>query len=125
LDGSAPTEYGAENAVASAALGAGVHFIAVFLIGEDDSEELCCREEGGVVVGNNALPKVTKDQVTQSDSFCFAGRGSEGVLAGAHGIKESPDDQVSGVVVLVGAEATAMGELEQPTEEAGSDGFLA
>jgi hypothetical protein len=74
---------------------------------------------------DHLLPKVSKNQVSKCDAFGPASGWCERVFAGPHGEEESANDYVCRVVVLVGAELPAMRELEQTSEELGSDGFLA
>jgi hypothetical protein len=76
-------------------------------------------------VGDDAFADVAKEQASERHTFGLAGGWGEGVLTRTHGKKESADDNVGFMVVLVGTDDAAMGELEQPTEEARGDGFLA
>ena len=124
LDGAAPTEDGAKNAVAGAPLGAGVHLIAVLLIFKNDSDELRVNEEGRVRVVDDSLPYVAKNQVSHGDALGFAEGWCERVFTRPHGKKEGANNEVGSVVIFVGTNTAMVRELEKPPQETGSDSLL-
>jgi hypothetical protein len=116
LDGSSPAEDGAEDAIAGPSLGACIHFISVLLVSEDDGEEFGFRQKGRIGVWDDVLLGVSEDEAAECDSLGSPRDGSERVLARAHREEDGSDDNVGGVVILVGSEAPIVGELEEPAE---------
>jgi hypothetical protein len=124
LDGSSPAQDRAKDAIAGASLCTSVHFVAVLLILEDNGEELRASKEGRIGMRDNLFAAVTENEVSESDSFRSAGSRGECILAGSHGEKEGSDDDVRGVIILVGAGLPAVRKLKEATKQSGSDGLL-
>jgi hypothetical protein len=76
LDGTAPAEDGAKDAVAGPSLGPGIHLGSVFLIREDDGDELRADEEGRIGLVDDLLSQVSENKAAEGDTLRSAWRRS-------------------------------------------------
>ncbi len=75
-------------------------------------------------MGEYGLAEVPENEVSQGDKLGSAGRGREGVLTGPHREEKGSDDNVGGMIVLVGPDLAAVGKLEEAAEQSWGNGLL-
>jgi hypothetical protein len=76
------------------------------LVSEDNGDELRFGEKGGIGMENEFLSCVPEDKVAKGYALRSSLGGGERIFARPHREKESADDDVSSVVVLVGPDFT-------------------
>ncbi len=124
LNCASPAQYRAKDSIAGPSLGAGVHLLSVLLVCKDNGDEFGSGKQRRIGMYDYEFPGGSEHEVSEGDSFGATRDGREGVLARPHGKEESTDDDVCGVIILIGPDLPSVSKLEESTEKTWSDGFL-